>query len=595
MRQPNRTMRRSHTISPFGVGAICNLGKESFVIMDIEKWGPFGRRIEHIPLQRTLQVSGFREAEDLRYTSRKLPVFRFPRWLFCNRCRRMVFLSRGAEDGSEPTCPDCKGRRILVPMRFVLVCSNGHLDDVPWKRWAHSRTNDLRQRQCQVDDLEFLSDARSAGLDSLSVRCRVCSATRTLAGINSADAMQTIGVRCWGTQPWEWSNDPTACDQVPRVIQRGAGDLYFAHVTTGLDIPPFSDFDVHSESAVRIRAHQLFPFVSSNPKGDLADQLISTIARVCNTDDNEVRTLVDREARLYSGQAPELVPHNLEEEEYRAFLTPNFKPHPRNRFITEHVSLTSRTGSLDEAFTSHIDTLVIGTKLRLVRALSGFSRYEQNRTIPADLGRGQDWLPAIEVFGEGIFLRLNEQRLCNWETQPFVQSRVAPLAGRKAQSFLGRHLAKPSARFVLLHTLSHLLIRQLAYECGYTSACLSERLYVSEATDDNRGMAGLLIYTADGDSEGTLGGLARQGRLDRLMPTLLAALQGAQWCSLDPVCGERSSQGFDGLNLAACHACALVSETSCGYFNCLLDRSLVIGEHGFFSPLLTTVEDMLES
>ena len=104
--------------------------------------------------------------------------------------------------------------------------------------------------------------------------------------------------------------------------------------------------------------------------------------------------------------------------------------------------------------------------------------------------------------------------------------------------------------------------------------------------------AGILIYTADGDSEGSLGGLVRQGNVDRLGPTIVAALERASWCSNDPICSEFPPQGLDGLNRAACHACSLVAETSCDHVNSLLDRELVIGSgdgevtKGFFTDAI---------
>ena len=107
-------------------------------------------------------------------------------------------------------------------------------------------------------------------------------------------------------------------------------------------------------------------------------------------------------------------------------------------------------------------------------------------------------------------------------------------------------------------------------------------------------MAGILIYTSAGDAEGTLGGLVREAQLDRMLPTLVKALQTAEWCSSDPLCRESGGQGIGGLNLAACHACALVPETSCVLSNRLLDRTLLLGSPaapttGFFSSLIEQV------
>jgi hypothetical protein len=131
-------------------------------------------------------------------------------------------------------------------------------------------------------------------------------------------------------------------------------------------------------------------------------------------------------------------------------------------------------------------------------------------------------------------------------------------------------------KFVLLHTLAHLLIRQLSYDCGYGSASLRERIYCGSGKNDNT-MQGILVYTASGDSEGTMGGLVRQGEPGRLEATFMEAVRVAEWCSSDPVCLESAGQGADNANLAACHSCTLVSETSCEEGNRLLDRALIVG------------------
>ena len=131
-------------------------------------------------------------------------------------------------------------------------------------------------------------------------------------------------------------------------------------------------------------------------------------------------------------------------------------------------------------------------------------------------------------------------------------------------------------------------MNRLTFECGYSSAALRERLYYSNHPDQP--MAGILIYTAAGDAEGTMGGLVRMGKPGNLEPVIRRALESADWCSADPVCaeaGEVGGQGPDSLNLAACHNCALVPETACEEFNRLLDRGMVIGtpddtDIGFF-------------
>ena len=182
------------------------------------------------------------------------------------------------------------------------------------------------------------------------------------------------------------------------------------------------------------------------------------------------------------------------------------------------------------------------------------------------------WVPAYIVYGEGIFIEFNENCLREWLNthSTKIYRRVQPLVERFERIQEERHLRERqiTPRFMLLHTFAHLLMNRLTFECGYSSAALRERLYVSENPDAP--MAGVLIYTAAGDSEGTMGGLVRMGKPGLFEPVVRSSLLAASWCSADPVCmevGERGGQGPDSCNLAACHSCALVPETACEEFN----------------------------
>jgi len=228
-------------------------------------------------------------------------------------------------------------------------------------------------------------------------------------------------------------------------------------------------------------------------------------------------------------------------------------------------------------------------KLRETRVFRGFNRlvpehiegapqsnshlWNNAPTVDAD-----KWLPCSVVFGEGIFIHLDENILSKWETQKKLVSYLQPIQIREdaAARRMGRPPRQVRPRFLLLHTLAHLLIRRLVFECGYGSTSLRERLYVSE--NDSAKMAGILIYTASGDCEGSMGGLVRMGEPEHFSRVFQAAIYDATWCSADPVCtesGENGGQGIDGLNIAACHCCALLPETSCEFFNCFLDRTMV--------------------
>ena len=230
--------------------------------------------------------------------------------------------------------------------------------------------------------------------------------------------------------------------------------------------------------------------------------------------------------------------------------------------------------------------------------LYGFRRYDPDAAlVTADLGPDRfrnPIYPAIELFGEGIFLRFDETAISEWEAKPAVQARANILLARCEAVPWAHRLDTPEPRFIALHTLAHLLIRRLAFTSGYSSAALQERVYANSERSDPT--AGILIYTAAGDAQGTLGGLVRLGEPSRLIPLLVAALDDADVCSNDPVCIESDRQGSSQLNLSACHGCSLISETSCEVGNRLLDRQLVLGGSdvpGFLQDVLPEVRQLL--
>lgn len=616
MSQIERTIRLSQTITPFGVGAIYDILGESLVACDTSYWRGRGDRIDSPRLANYLSVDHLKippSKPSIFGESRSggLPFFRFPSWLFCSSCRRMYFWRPEMEEaGQSPECSHCGGRQ-LVPMRFIMVCENGHMSDVPWDRWAHSQPKGPNQKQCQSKKLKFVSRSDiGGGLRSLEIHCRDCGASRNLSGITQEDRVKAIpGITCFGKQPWQSSAKAEDCDCTPQVVQRGASNVHYPSICSGIDIPPFSKHEVYAGVTREVTNHAHFNVVTSTNDDLVRERVAGTIADDVGCETDLVLEIAEREEAEREG-----IPHphsseeseDLEVEEWKAFITPDPDQTERDRFVTEHVNFLSTELQSDSFLhlSELIDHVVIARKLREVRALTGFHRYRPgegggeestSKKVLPDCGAGLDWLPAIEVFGEGVFLSLEESRLRTWENREKIRERVQPLEDRRKDSVYGPILSEGSPRFVLLHTLAHLLIRQLAFECGYSSSSLRERVYCSPA-DSDPPMSGILIYTAAGDVEGTLGGLARQGEPPRLARTLLSALQRGSWCSSDPICAERESQGMDGMNLGACHSCTLLSETSCTNMNLLLDRVLLTGEHGdipgfFEAPLTLALEN----
>jgi hypothetical protein len=249
----------------------------------------------------------------------------------------------------------------------------------------------------------------------------------------------------------------------------------------------------------------------------------------------------------------------------------------------------------------YLELLAKVHRLREVRALRGFQRIESSPVADSysqacsPLSKfPEDWLPAIETRGEGIYFELSKDRLAEWETNEAVLTHIAPLVANYLRYCEDRgiedvdmDLVAPG--YLMIHTLSHLLIKQLSLECGYSSASIRERLFYGRNDDEQ--WCGVLLYTASGSADGTLGGLVRQGEPENLDKMMASSLENARWCSSDPLCIESEGQGVDALNMAACHACSLVSETSCEQRNLLLDRALLVGtpdnpEIGFFHDFL---------
>ncbi|MFI8090207.1 DrmB family protein [Streptomyces sp. NPDC086080] len=597
-------VRQSQTVVPFGVGAVFDIQGESFVATGIGDWPSRGRQpIESARLAGRLGVSGFFAAPATANDRFDIadapgaPYIRFPSWLFCGACRRMKrWRIADEKHGQAPRCPSCSPARTLAPMRFVQICQAGHLSDVDWWFWAHSRRDGGERGQCgEREKLKFLVSERASGLEALSVACTAkdCGAVRDLL-----DVLGTHGLRCSGRNPWQRASEAVQCPRPVQIVQRTAGNLYYPIVHSALDIPE-TDVPAHADDALadQVREHHLWVSLcrdAASPRAVLFRQMIQEDT---GADDALLDALLAEETGVMSPTTTAAASEgpakpDLSREEWAAFTAP-VPPATRDFALRETtLGLAEETAEPWAGLAGHFGRIVLADRLREVRALSGFTRVSPDATVvPADTSRRLKWLPAVEVFGEGIFLTLDRAALKDWEDDPDVRRRVKGMRADLDRSFQKDRLESVtgpelSPRFVLLHTLAHLLIRQLSFESGYTTASLRERIYARPEQDQY----GVLVYTAAGDAEGTLGGLVRQGEPPRLAETLLRMTESAAWCSADPLCAEHAGQGFGNLNRAACHACALLPETSCEAGNSLLDRALVIGGErvpGYLQPIVS--------
>lgn len=587
-----KSIRAPQLVAPFGPGAIVELGGESFTCMDISRW-PAGECpvLPDNPLQSVLGKAIRRPP--VEESTAEVPFYRFPRWLFCPSCSRLYdYRSRVDQDNSfaTPACDQARCKKAsLVPMRFVAVCEQGHLQDVDWFRWAHRNTQISENGQCtrQTAKLKFITTGASGGdFNAMTIRCESCNSTNTFEGLTS----RPYPFKCQGRQPWERYSESN-CESAPRVFPRAASNVYYSQTRSALDIR-----DGGKEQAGRQEA--LINWL--NPHPNL--QGLRSVAKLIP--DWEKRTeiyqnLVEEAVRQFGlaedvtrNAVIEAIKADVSEREVNGSNTGGNSQHEilisewpvlsskrsiKSAFLQTRPFLTE--GVWPESYSKPFEQITLVDRLREVRALVGFRRMRPDNSateVEVDLGQGLDWLPGIDTFGEGIFVKLSESYVSSWEgqVQLLLTERMSQL--RNACMRWGRDPAEvyASPRFIALHTLAHGLLRRLAFDAGYSSTSIRERIYCSLGGDR---AAGILLYTSEGDSEGSLGGLVRQGDLSRFLGTLQRALADLSWCSADPVCGEMEHQGVDGMNAAACHACALVGETSCAFNNSLLDRRLLVG------------------
>ena len=219
-------------------------------------------------------------------------------------------------------------------------------------------------------------------------------------------------------------------------------------------------------------------------------------------------------------------------------------------------------------------------RLREVMALLGHTRLfspeqdveDTSKIVKLNPDSKNRWLPAVEIHGEGIFIELNKESVRKWLSNEQVKTRSDSYRKYYAEYCHERgweEFQDKNGEYVLLHTLAHLLIKQMALSSGYASASIKERIY------SNEDMCGLLLYTGAADKEGSLGGLVELGKMSKFEKLLDDALENAMTCTTDPECFEREPAP-DHLNGAACHSCCMISETSCECGNRLLDRALLV-------------------
>lgn len=598
-------VRAAQAVLQYGVGAMVDFQDQTLMTSAPEYWNKT-QRIDDERFAKALGVDYFCLPVDISYA-------RFPEWYFCPKCRKFQtiseWLNEHRQKANEKTkrddeymvrhlqCQNC--HQDLVVARIVTICEKGHINDFPWVEWVHRNSEEA---VCSHPKLKFKTGASGTeGLEGLNISCDTCGAHTTLKGAFDKEIFSELDEKlgktsflCQGNHPQKHEKEDCVC--YPRTVQRGSSSVYFPVVYSSLVIPPYADKLNELIEKSSAFDHCLIIINDEEQENRIKkinerlNKWSNEIAKEISADKDEVQRILTRKWLEPADSDADVSNIKYRAEEYAA-LTGEVK-------VSNSLSEFSRESiSIDRYKIPFLKSISLIDKIRVVNALVGFSR---NKPVMSENDDGfasvkekkTRWFPAYEVRGEGIFVEFQQQDINDWIlNNPQVFERAEKINKNYSRSFTGKSNPREiTPKFILLHTLSHLLINQLSFECGYNIASLSERIYCAEKIDGKE-MSGIFIYTASGDSEGTLGGLVRQGRSDVFPHTFKKAIAEARICSNDPVCILSQGSGRESLNLAACHSCALLPETCCEERNAFLDRGMVVGgygedDFGFYKTLL---------
>ena len=601
-RVPVGELRPSQLLWAYGPGALIDLPNVSVVTVGTDEWDesqcfPIE---EHRLLNAVKTVLGqqvnalrrppLRDDQDFNPLSAQarigVPVRPFPRYLRCIKCgllsefdaglfkckdnfyrpenTRFVHLGCRGSDGKKPP-KDADA----VPARFLLACRNGHLDDFPWRYFVHAGNSSCN------GTLRFYESGASLQTENLWVKCDECGQSRSMAHAFGQTGKENLP-KCRGRHP-HLNKFDESCDEDARPVLLGATNSWFPIQLSALAIPILNNplKQLVLDGWEDLKEVESIEQLKGILKVMIRRGILPSIEKY---KPEEIWQCIED---IRSGkEEDEVTESDIKSPEWEILISEN-PP-------TDWPHFLSKKTDIPITYEKQIHKVLLLERLREVNALLGFTRVEAPEETadpnekppraPLSQNRNPTWVPANEVHGEGIFIQFNEDVLSMWENDPKVIQHNQRLflghRGWRTRRRLSPDSNFPAFRYMMIHSLSHLLIRELALECGYNAASIRERIYAEK--DEFKSQAGLLLYTAAADSDGTLGGLVELGKPENLGRLLDQALSRAKICSSDPLCAEHEPDKDSSLHVAACHACLFASETSCELQNRYLDRALVV-------------------
>ena len=582
------SVRFSHLTSYHGIGAIVR-GTEDrlMVLVDTRYWKdkngeitskkiPYVKRITTaLNIDKELHLPPEAKETQEGLLGSYLPAVLFPRYAACKKCgllHNQPWHKQGRELDEKVYCVSNSCDGILEQVTWCVVSNKGHLAEVPWHIICHLGS-DIK---CEPDyGAEYLSISTNQNGKRV-IRCHRCKSWHVFEKIKELNHINQH-------QPWIFEGSPELddADQV-EVLEVNNPGVYIPERANALVIPPESRISQSTVVDKLYRNSKLCRDIDMIRNPLRRKGKINELARLLKTSSLEIKQALQEIKEGYP-YFDDFSVNDLYEDEYKAFLEPLKDQKEDEDFVTEH--LTNQWGNLAlselsddlKSIVSIVDQVVSARRLREIQVFKGFYRLsseDKENLVSPDIVGESNWLPAIELFGEGVFFTLDKIILEEWESKAEVIKRADEIKQRFEKAPINLQDVEISPRFILLHTLSHLLIRELEASAGYPAASLKERIYCSKS----KKMAGILVYTAVPDIVGSLGGIINSAEPKTLLTILDNVFKKAMWCSLDPVCTEHEGQGPGWLNRAACHACSLIPEPACEYGNVFLDRVFIKGD-----------------
>ncbi len=535
--RPHGQVRRSQLLTTFGPGALIDLPEYSVLVGGLDQWQGPGAVLEeprllHQIRQQMPEVNALREPPmdaDPDHPNTGVTAWQFPEWFITQevlqthplygRSRRLIKNVKGRLVKKNQFEDDDRKKHRVVPVRFVRACPKGHIGDIDWYGFAHDDPKTPCRRPLWIDE-----QGTSGDIASLWVRCE-CGKRRSLAAAANR-GFKALGY-CDGGRPWLGGyHTQEPCDEINRLLIRSASHAYFSQLLSVISLPLPQDDPVMD--AVATVWHLLQKVDSLEKLDTLRDLLPDVETTLRGLDNADVLQAIRARRDAANGPVHRESTPSIKAAEWEV-LTSDQDPIGRDDPDSEFYARALPCTVWNQPRMAMVERVLLIPRLREVVAQVGFTRFEAIAPDTdgeldigverAALGAETDWLPATDNRGEGIFIGFQHEKIQQWLQKPAVIERHQQLK-QGFQCWQAEHPKSerkfPGADYLLLHTLSHLLLTVIALECGYPASSLRERVYALDAG------YGILLYTASPDAEGTLGGLVKTG--ERIHHHLDAAL-----------------------------------------------------------------------